>query len=237
MDKQDILLIDKPAGWTSFDVVAKIRGQIRAKYTKQGIKPTKRQLKVGHAGTLDPFATGLLIILLGEATKKADTFLKLDKTYEFTAELGKVSSTGDIEGEIIAKSDKIPTAKEVKYALAKFTGEITQTPPVYSAIKIGGQRAYKLARAGKEVEIPSRKVNIYYIKLISYKYPFIKVECSVSSGTYIRSLVEDIGEALKTGAYCQQLRRLSIDKYSVKSAQKIEDLELLDKKVIRIPKS
>ena len=237
MNEQNILLIDKPTGWTSFDVVAKIRGQIRAKYAKQGIKPTKRQLKVGHAGTLDPFATGLLIVLLGDATKKADTFLKLDKTYEFTAELGKTSSTGDTEGVIELQSGKIPTTKEVKEVLVKFTGEITQTPPVYSAIKIDGQRAYKLARAGKEVEIPSRKVNIYDIKLISYKYPFIKAECSVSSGTYIRSLVEDIGEALKTGAYCQQLRRLSIDKYSVKSAQKIEDLELLDKKVIRIPKS
>lgn len=222
MDKQDILLIDKPTGWTSFDVVAKIRGQIRADYLQKGIKPTKKQLKIGHAGTLDPFASGLLIILLGDECKNAQKFLKLDKTYQFTAKLGEVSTTGDPEGEITIKSAKKPSIKEVEQALTNFVGEVNQTPPAYSAIKINGQRAYKLARAGKEVQIPERKVTIYNLKLLSYKYPNLICECRVSSGTYIRSLVQDIGERLQTGAYCQQLRRTSIGNHSINQATTID---------------
>lgn len=210
-----ILLVDKPVGWTSFDVCAKIRGQIRAEYTARGEKPTKRQLKVGHAGTLDPFATGLLIVLLGDATKKADEFLKLDKVYEATIRLGQTSSTGDPEGEITDVSDRVPTREEVETALQKFTGEITQVPPKFSAIKVNGQRAYKLAHKGQEVEIPSRKVTIYSIKLLDYTYPEVKIRTHVSSGTYIRTLAEDIGRALGTCAYCSQLRRISIADFSL----------------------
>lgn len=250
---EEIVLIDKPAGWTSFDVVAKIRGKIRAQYVARGEKPTKRQLKVGHAGTLDPFATGLLIILLGDATKRADEFLKLDKTYEFTAKLGEVSSTGDPEGEILEYgkrnmengknshtvipgsignpvnraeqrgSASVPTKNAVQAALEQFTGEITQIPPKYSAIKIDGKRAYKLAREGKEVAMPSRQVRINKLELISYEYPHIKAVCDVSSGTYIRTLVEDIGELLNTGAYCTQLRRTQIKDFSIKSARQVTD--------------
>lgn len=205
-----ILLVDKPVGWTSFDVCAKIRGQIRAEYRARGEKPTKRQLKVGHAGTLDPFATGLLIILLGDATSRSDEFLKLDKVYEATIRLGKNSTTGDLEGEMTDISDRQPSEAEVQAALEQFTGNITQTPPAYSAIKINGQRAYKLAREGKEVEIPSRKITVHSIELLHYSYPEIKIRTNVSSGTYIRTLAEDVGRALKVGAYCSQLRRLSI---------------------------
>lgn len=251
--KDQIILIDKPKNWTSFDVVAKIRGKIRAKYTAMGEKPTKRQLRVGHAGTLDPFATGLLIILIGDATKKAGEFLKLDKTYEFTAKLGEVSSTGDPEGVIapyVASSKQqvaskasvipaeagiqsnniehsettIPTPSEVRQALESFTGEITQTPPAFSAIKINGKRAYKLAREGKDVEIPPRKVTINKLQVISYEYPYLKCLCDVSSGTYIRSLVEDIGKALDTGAYCTELRRTRIGNFQIKDAQSITDV-------------
>ena len=161
-----IVLIDKPAGWTSFDVVAKIRGHIRRGYTKQGIKPTKRQLKVGHAGTLDPFATGLLVILLGDATKKATEFLKLDKVYEAEIILGKESTTGDPEGELKAVSNTKPTAEVVQAVFAAFTGEIRQRPPIFSAIKINGRRAYKLARDGKEVGVPERTVTIHSIELV-----------------------------------------------------------------------
>ena len=132
----EIICVDKPVGWTSFDVVAKIRGAIKAGYIKQGTKPTKRQLKVGHAGTLDPFASGLLIILLGDACKQADDFLKLDKSYEFTAELGKKSSTGDTEGEVTLVSSVIPTLEQVEMAVGNFRGTVTQVPPAYSAIKI-----------------------------------------------------------------------------------------------------
>lgn len=209
----DILLVDKPAGWTSFDVVAKIRGKIRAKYVARGEKPTKRQLKVGHAGTLDPFATGLLILLLGDECKKAGDFLKLDKTYEYTAKLGEVSTTGDPEGEITAVNNTTPTQETIREALKQFEGQITQVPPAFSAIKIGGQRAYKLAREGKTVEIPSRQVTISHVELIEYNYPYLRCVCDVSSGTYIRTLVEDIGKTLGTGAYCAELRRTRIGKY------------------------
>lgn len=205
-----ILLIDKPTDWTSFDVVAKIRGKRKAAFKDAGIVPTKRQLKVGHAGTLDPFATGLLIILLGDATKRSDEFLKQDKVYEATITLGSTSSTGDPEGELTQVSDNQPSETDIGIALEKFTGEITQTPPAYSAIKINGQRAYKLARKGHEVEIPIRQVTIYTLELLEYSYPTIKIRTNVSSGTYIRSLAEDIGNELGTGAYCSELRRISI---------------------------
>lgn len=220
MDKT--LLVDKPIGWTSFDVVAKIRGALKASYIQQGIKPTKRQLKVGHAGTLDPFASGLLIILLGDACKKAGDFLKLDKSYQFTAELGKKSSTGDTEGDIITTSDVVPTAAQVKVALATFNGAVTQTPPAYSAIKIGGKRAYALAREGKRVDIPSRQIQIHSLTLQSYDYPMLVADCRVSSGTYIRTLAEDIAVQLGTNAYCSQLRRTSIGEYSIKNAMPVE---------------
>lgn len=219
----EILLVDKPSGWTSFDVVAKIRGKIRADYVARGENPTKRQLKVGHAGTLDPFATGLLIILLGDATKKADEFLKQDKTYEFTAKLGETSTTGDPEGDIAVSSDQTAVSKEeVETVLKQFTGDITQVPPIYSAIKIDGKRAYKLAREGKAVEMPSRQVRIERLELVSYDYPYLKCVCDVSSGTYIRTLVEDIGRALGTGAYCTELRRTRIGEFSIDDSQSVE---------------
>lgn len=216
--KQDILLIDKPAGWTSFDVVAKIRGKIRAEYVARGEKPTKRQLRVGHAGTLDPFATGLLIILLGDGTKKAGEFLKLDKIYEATVHLGQTSTTGDPEGEITAVSDIVPVLTRIQEAVKGLTGEIQQQPPIYSAIKVGGKRAYKLAREGKPVDIPPRQVTIYSLEIIDYSYPDLKIRAHVSSGTYIRSLAEDIGAVLGTGAYCTQLRRTSIAQFDNKEA-------------------
>ncbi len=222
---EDIVLIDKPVGWTSFDVVAKIRGKIRAQYTAKGEKPTKKQLRVGHAGTLDPFATGLVIILIGEACKKAGEFLKLDKTYEFTAKLGEISSTGDPEGELKTVNDAKPTEKAVLQALKQFEGVITQVPPAFSAIKINGKRAYKLAREGKVVEMPARQVTIKRIELVEYNYPYLKCVCDVSSGTYIRTLVEDIGKALKTGAYCKELRRTQIDRFKITDVQDFPDIK------------
>ena len=217
-----IVLIDKPAGWTSFDVVAKIRGKIRADYREQGIKPTKRQQKVGHADTLDPFATGLLVILLGDATKKATEFLKLDKVYEAEIILGQESTTGDPEGELTLVNDVKPTTKEIQAVLSTFTGDIRQRPPIFSAIKINGQRAYKLARDGKEVEIPERTVTIHSLELLDYAYPSLKIRTHVGSGTYIRSLAVDIGKALGTGAYCHALRRTQIADWSIADAQQLE---------------
>ncbi len=221
--QDDILLIDKPAGWTSFDVVAKIRGKIRAGFHEKGEKPTKRQLRVGHAGTLDPFATGLLVVLLGEGTKKATEFLKLDKVYEATVMLGKTSTTGDPEGQITDVNDDQPSREEIETALAKFRGEITQTPPAFSAIKVNGQRAYKLAREGKAVVIPPRQVTIYSLELVDYTYPELKIRTHVSSGTYIRTLAEDTGSSLGTGAYCKELRRTAIAEWSIVDAKQISD--------------
>jgi tRNA pseudouridine55 synthase len=210
-----IILIDKPTNMTSFGVVARIRRVL----TEGNGKKTK----VGHTGTLDPFATGLMILVIGKECKNADKYSKLDKTYEATIRLGQTSTTGDPEGDITDISDVRPGKSEVKSAMQKFTGEITQTPPVYSAIKIGGQRAYKLARKGEKIDMPKRKVTIYSLEVIDYKYPEIKIKTHVSSGTYIRSLAEDIGKLLGTGAYCTQLRRTEIDKWKVENAQKLSD--------------
>jgi tRNA pseudouridine55 synthase len=214
-----ILLVDKPKGWTSFDVVAKVRGLIRA---ETGLKKPK----VGHTGTLDPLATGLLVLTLGSYCKRAGEFSKLDKVYEVTMKLGQTSTTGDDEGEIVDSSSKVVDSKELQAALKKFKGEIMQTPPAYSAIKINGQRAYKLARAGKEVNIEPRKVTIYGIADVEYSYPEVKFTAKVSSGTYIRSLVEDIGKKLGTGAYMSELRRTEVGKFSIQHAFAIEGLDV-----------
>lgn len=220
----EILLIDKPAGWTSFDVVAKIRGQIRAQYRERGEKPTKRQLRVGHAGTLDPFATGLLIILKGDACKRAGEFLKLDKVYEATIRLGQTSTTLDPEGEITSVSDREPTEAELVQVLEQFVGEITQTPPIFSAIKVDGKRAYKLAREGKAVEIPARTVTIHSVELLDYTYPDVKIRVHVGSGTYIRTLADDVGKALGVGAYCAALRRTKVGEWDIEGANPADQL-------------
>jgi tRNA pseudouridine55 synthase len=219
-----ILLIDKPADWTSFDVVAKLRGMRRAALKVSGITPTKRQLRVGHAGTLDPFATGLLVVLLGEATKRSDEFLKQDKTYQATITLGHSSTTGDPEGELTAVADHRPARLEIEAVLKQFVGTVEQTPPIYSAIKVNGQRAYKLARKGQAVTIPTRQITIYSVTLDTYDYPSVVITTRVSSGTYIRSLAQDIGTALGTGAYCSQLRRTSIGGLQLNDATTLDQL-------------
>jgi tRNA pseudouridine55 synthase len=208
---QGILLVDKPKGWTSFDVVNYVR-KIVAQV--EGKKP--KNVKVGHTGTLDPLATGLLVILVGkEYTRRAQELSKQDKTYEVTMKLGEVSTTGDEEGEKTAGSNRQPEQAEILEALQKFTGQIMQTPPAFSAMKINGKRAYELARAGKEVKLEPRPVKIYRNDLVSYDYPFVRFDCDVSSGTYIRSLAEDLGKVLGTGAYMSDLRRTNIADFSV----------------------
>lgn len=215
-----ILLIDKPAGISSFGVVAKIRGKMRAEFG--------HKIKVGHTGTLDPFATGLLIILTGKMTKKSNDFLKLDKVYEATMRLGYISTTGDPEGEITKNGDFVPDSEMIQAETRKFVGKITQTPPKFSAIKIDGKRAYKLAREGKDFEIPAREVTIYSLEILDYTYPNLTIRCHVSSGTYIRTLAEDFGRALGTGAYLTALRRIEIGKYSIKDALKLFDEKASD---------
>lgn len=204
--KPGIYLINKPRSRSSFSIVAQVR-------RISGVK------KVGHAGTLDPQAEGLLIVLVGkDYTKKSDSFLKLDKTYKFTIKLGEVSDTGDSEGEITNISNKKPTRNAILSAIQAFTGKIDQVPPQYSAIKVNGVRSYKSARRGEKVLIQPRKVTINSLKLLDYDYPYATLEADVSSGTYIRSLAEDIGNLLKTGAYCTQIIRTRIGNYSLKDS-------------------
>ena len=205
---EEIIFVDKPSGMSSFGAVARVR---RLLSEREGHK-----VKVGHTGTLDPFATGLLILLAGKATKKAPELTKLDKVYEATIRLGATSSTGDPEGEITIANEKPEISrKKIIETLAQFVGEIEQTPPAFSAIKINGQRAYKLARAGKTVDMPKRKVTIYELELLEYASPYLKIRTHVSSGTYIRTLAEDIGEALGCGAYTTELRRTKIANYDI----------------------
>lgn len=219
---QGILLVDKPATWTSFDVVNYVR-RIVANYEAK--KP--KNCKVGHTGTLDPFATGLLVVLVGkEYTRKAQELSKVDKTYEVTMTLGATSSTGDPEGEITPVSDTVPTKEAILEALERFKGQIEQIPPAFSAIKIDGQRAYKLAREGKEVNIEPRKVTINSLELVDCEYPNIRLVTNVSSGTYIRTLVEDIAKELGTGAYASELRRTTVGKFSINDATEVKKLDV-----------
>lgn len=267
-----ILLIDKPSGWTSFDVVARIRGQIKRETgqlldsgkilaapkppeerissisavnvasttppadnkssaslqdgfgTREVLRKSSKKPKVGHTGTLDPLATGLLIIVVGSYCKRAAEFSKLDKVYEVTLKLGETSTTGDNEGEKTKVAEVRPLQEGLEAVLERFTGEIMQTPPIYSAIKVGGQRAYKLAREGKEVKLEPRPVTIYSITEVEYNYPEVKFTTKVSSGTYIRSLVEDIGRELGSGAYMSALRRTEVGEFTLMNAQRVENL-------------
>lgn len=205
---EQIIFVDKPSGMSSFGAVARVRRILS--------EEVGHKVKVGHTGTLDPFATGLLILLAGKATKKAPELTKLDKEYEATIRLGAKSSTGDPEGEITITDDGINISRaQIEKTLVQFVGEIEQRPPIFSAINVNGQRAYKLARAGKEVEIPTRKVQIYSIDIIDYAPPFLKIRTHVGSGTYIRTLAEDIGKALGCDAYTTELRRTKIADYDI----------------------
>ncbi len=215
-----ILLIDKPKGWTSFDVVAKVRGILHEK-------------KVGHGGTLDPNATGLLIIGTGVDTKKLGEITKnTKKTYEAEIVLGAISDTDDVEGTIIRSAKlnvNIPERQRIIETLKNFEGEQMQMPPQYSAIKIKGKKSYDLARKGIEVKLEPRKVNIYNIKFVDFNYPILKITCEVSSGTYIRSLARDIGERLGTGAYLNELRRKRVGEYMVGKAISLQELQKMQK--------
>ena len=209
------LLIDKPKGITSHDVIDDIR-----KIT--GVK------KVGHAGTLDPNATGLLILGVGrEATKKLGTIAKdTRKIYEAEICLGEERDTDDSEGVAISKVKGFlpPGENEVRLILVTFLGEQKQRPPAYSALKIKGKKAYELARQGKKIDLKPREVAIHSIKLVSYKYPVLEIKTIVSSGTYIRALARDTGQRLGCGAYLKNLRRVGIREFSVEDAVKLQKL-------------
>lgn len=230
--KGNVILVDKPAGMSSFGVVARVRQKLSERagmievVGKDGVRRQKRRkVKVGHTGTLDPFATGLLILLAGKETKKANDFLKLDKEYVATVRIGAVSTTGDPEGTITEQDvAQKPNKAAVEKCVQNLVGENWQQVPQFSAVKINGQRAYKLAREGKAVEMPVRKVQIYEIELLEYEWPDLKIRCKVSSGTYIRALGEDIGKALGTGAYVTELRRTQVGNYRIEQAKTLEEL-------------
>lgn len=213
MQEDSVLRVDKPAGITSFGVVARIRRPLSEQLGKKA--------KVGHTGTLDPFATGLMIIVTGKECRNAMQYSKLDKVYEATFRLGQTSMTGDPEGEVTDVSDTVPTREAVDAAVKQFVGEITQRPPIYSAIKINGRRAYDLARKGEAVEMPERTVQVYSLEVLNYTYPELTIRAHVGSGTYIRTLGEDIGAVLETGAYCTALRRTKVGEWSVEGALKV----------------
>ena len=212
------LLVDKPAGITSHDVVDRVRHIT-------GIR------RVGHSGTLDPFATGLLILGVGRATKELGKFQGLPKRYVATMHFGATSQTGDITGTIkpslraTGGSVAIPSFVDMTTVCARFLGPIHQTPPMYSAKKIGGVKLYELARAGKTIERRPNPVTIHELILIQYAWPVADIEVACSSGTYIRTLVEDIGNALGVGAYCEQLRRTAIGFWKIEEAIQLDVLD------------
>jgi len=210
----EILLIDKPAGITSHDVVDAIRR----------IYKTRR---VGHAGTLDPFATGLLIVGVGKMTKKLQEYVGLDKTYIATARLGATSDTYDLTGQLQTSGDAGPrTQDKVLEALMSFKGGYAQKAPAFSAKKVKGQKLYEMARRGEDVEAlrPVKQVDISEIKLLDYQWPDVTFEVTCSSGTYIRSLAHDLGEKLGCGAYLTELRRTRIGEHRIEDARKLDEL-------------
>ena len=208
-----LLVIDKPVGITSMDVIRKVR-------RLSGVK------KVGHAGTLDPLATGVLLVCLGTATKKVESLMNTPKKYEVAINLSGFSETDDMEGKIdLVKVDQIPTLSEIKKTLLEFEGVIEQVPPRYSAVKISSQPAYKLARQGKVFELKSKKVTIFSIEVISYEWPNLELKIKCGRGTYIRSLARDLGRKLKTGGLVSKLRRTVVGQYNIELSKKLENLE------------
>lgn len=213
------LLIDKEINWTSFDVVNKMRKALK---DHLGIK----KIKVGHAGTLDPLATGLVIICTGKATKQIQKFQDLTKTYEATLRFGATTPSFDLETEVDKsyKWDHI-TDEKLESCIAGFIGEQEQMPPVFSAKSVGGKRAYNYARKGKTVELYPVMINIYRIEILSCTMPDVSLLIECSKGTYIRALARDIGTALHSGAHLIALRRIKIGEYSVDDSITTENFE------------
>lgn len=208
-----LLNVDKPAGLTSRDVVNRIQRRVRP-------------VKIGHAGTLDPLATGVLVVCLGPATRLIDYVQQLRKCYRGTFLLGRESDTEDIEGQVVElPSPPQPTRADLERALAPFTGEIQQRPPAFSALKLGGQRAYDLARKGRHVELAPRPVMVYRLELRAYEYPEFQLDIECGSGTYVRSLGRDIAQSLGTAAVMSALQRTAIGSFRLAEAVSLERLE------------
>lgn len=208
-----IIVVNKPKGFTSHDIVNKIRKIYNTK-------------KVGHTGTLDPEATGVLPILIGNATKLSNYLMEHDKEYIATIRLGERTNTGDSEGEVIETKD-VPeiSSSDLDKTVKLFIGKQIQTPPIYSAIKVNGKKLYEYARSGEKVEIPKREVEIYNINIEKFEFPEITFNVSCSKGTYIRTLCEDIAKKLGTIGYMKDLQRTKVNKFSIENSYTIEQIE------------
>jgi tRNA pseudouridine55 synthase len=210
-----ILLVDKPRDHTSHDVVARLRGKLKTR-------------RIGHAGTLDPMATGLLIILVGKATRVSQYLISLDKEYEGTIELGKVTDSQDAEGEVMETRPVPPfTEEEVKAAIKGFLGDQYQMPPMYSAIKIDGVPLYKSARKGVEVEREPRFIRVMSWELTRFALPHLDFRLRCTKGTYVRTLAHDLGNKLGCGAHLSALRRTATDKFNVSQALTLDQIQAL----------
>jgi tRNA pseudouridine55 synthase len=214
IDMDGLLLINKPKGISSYDVIRRLKPMFEKKQ------------KIGHGGTLDPFANGLMIIMLGKATKLFDRLQELKKTYRVVAEFGFETDSYDVTGEKTFEKSKVVTKEELEKTLQKFTGEIVQTPPVFSAKRIGGRRAYELARKNESFELKPQKVSIYDIQITEFCFPKFELLIECSKGTYIRSLVVDIARELGTYATSLELRRESIGEYFLRDAVDIDGVNL-----------
>jgi len=213
-----VYLVDKPLNWTSFDVVNKVRGTLKYRLDM-------RKLKVGHAGTLDPLATGLLIVCCGKFTKRLDEFQAKEKEYTGTITLGATTPSYDLETEIDATyPTEHLTETLLLDALAQFTGDIEQVPPIYSAVSVDGKRAYKAARAGETIELKTRKVHIQSFELTRIELPEVDFKVVCSKGTYIRSLAYDFGKAVNSGGHLSALRRTRNGNFKVEDALTIEEI-------------
>lgn len=220
-DFEGVLLLDKPDGMTSHDVVDRVRHKLKMK-------------RIGHAGTLDPIATGLLIILVGKATKLSQSLMGLDKVYEGVIQLGISTTTQDAEGDVLEERE-VPelSSEQIVEQMQNFTGDQYQTPPMFSAKKIKGVPLYKMARKGKEVEREPRFVRIASFDLDSWKSPEIEFKLRCSKGTYVRTVAHDLGEAIGCGGFLKELRRTDIDRFRIEDAVDLEDFEEMDGAEIR----
>ena len=213
MSVSGILSINKPAGWTSFDVVALVR-------KRTGVR------NVGHAGALDPSATGVLLVCLGQAVRISEYLMQLSKVYRARVMLGVATDTYDSEGQVTFEGDAGTVSEErLREALARFAGEVEQTPPAFSAVKVGGQRAYKLARMGRETRLSPRMVRVDRIELVAYEPPYAELEVECGKGTYIRSLAHDLGQELGCGAHLAALTRTRVGPFVLERAVSPQEVE------------
>ena len=206
-----IVIIDKPAGWTSQDVVSKLRGVLHTK-------------RIGHGGTLDPMATGVLPVFVGRATRGVEFFEHAEKTYEAVLQLGITTDTEDTSGAVLEEKEVSVTEADLLAVLPRFRGEIMQIPPMYSALKVNGKKLYELARAGKEVERQSRPITIHELELLEFGGNTVRLRVHCSKGTYIRTLCKDIGNALGCGGCMAALRRVRAGEYTIEEAVPLQTL-------------